>query len=163
MHAILVPLRDATGKLLKGVRAGDSGLKMGLNGVDNGRLWLDRVRVPVTSLLDRFAKIDESGRYTSPIADPSKRFFTMLGTLVGGRICVGSAGVSVAKSALAIAVRYSLARKQFGPAAGQEISLLTYPSHRRRLLPALATTYVLHFAFDRLRSRFAEVQSAKVR
>jgi acyl-CoA oxidase len=161
VHAILVPIRGDDGAPLPGVRLGDCGLKMGLNGVDNGRIWLDHVRVPVANLLDRFASIDASGKYASPIASASKRFFTMLGTLVGGRVCVGSAGVSVAKSALAIAVRYSLARRQFGPAEGDEIPLLTYPSHRRRLLPSLATTYVLHFAFDRLRERFAEVQSAK--
>jgi acyl-CoA oxidase len=117
------------------------------------------VRVPAASLLDRFATIDAHGTYASPIASASKRFFTMLGTLVGGRVCVGSAGVSVAKSALAIAVRYALAREQFGPEGGPEVPLMTYPSHRRRLLPGLASSYVLHFAFDRLRERFAEVQA----
>ncbi len=160
VHAVLVPIRDAEGALLPGVRAGDSGIKMGLRGVDNGRLWFDRVRVPVENLLDRFARIDEQGAYRSDIVSPGRRFFTMLGTLVGGRVCVGSAGVSAAKTALAIAVRYALARRQFGPANGREVPLLTYPTHQRRLLPALATTYALHFAFERLRDRFAETQAA---
>ena len=56
VHAILVPLRDESGAMMRGVRAGDCGLKMGLNGVDNGRLWFDHVRVPVANLLDRFAQ-----------------------------------------------------------------------------------------------------------
>jgi acyl-CoA oxidase len=131
---------------------------MGLNGVDNGRLWFDQVRVPVTNLLDRFASIDAEGRYQSPIASPGRRFFTMLGTLVGGRVCVGSAGVSVAETALAIAVRYATTRRQFGPAEGREVPLLVYPTRRRRLIPALATGYVLHFAFEQLRGRFAAIQ-----
>ncbi|MCB9603130.1 MAG: acyl-CoA dehydrogenase family protein [Sandaracinus sp.] len=160
VHAFLVPLRDDAGSPLPGVRIGDCGWKMGLNGVDNGRLWFDQVRVPVEALLDRFATLDASGTYASPIASRSRRFFTMLGTLVGGRICVGSAGVSVAKSALAIAIRYSLARRQFGPETG-EIPLLRYPTHQRRLLPPLATTYVLSLAFERLRARFAEVHAAE--
>jgi acyl-CoA oxidase len=84
----------------------------------------------------------------------------MLGTLAGGRVCVGSAGVSVAKTALAIAVRYALSRRQFGPANGREVPLLLYPTHQRRLLPALATTYALHFAFERLREQFAAVHAA---
>ena len=159
VHAILVPLRDAEGDPLPGVRTGDSGHKMGLNGVDNGRIWLDHVRVPVENLLDRFAQIDAEGRYQSPIASPGRRFFTMLGTLVGGRVCVGSAGVSVAETALAIAVRYASARRQFGPAEGREVPLLVYPTHQRRLLPPLATSYVLRFAFARLRARFAEVHA----
>ena len=159
VHAVLVPIRDATGNVLPGVRVGDCGLKMGLNGVDNGRLWFDGVRVPVENLLNRFADIDENGQYQSSIASPSRRFFTMLGTLVGGRVCVGSAGVSVAKGALAIAVRYALARRQFGPAGGREVVLMTYPTHQRRLIPPLATTYVLSFAFERLRARYVEVQA----
>src|SRR5690606_5559408 len=106
-----------------------------------------------------FAGIDEAGRYASPIASPGRRFFTMLGTLVGGRICVGSAGVAVAETALAIAVRYATTRRQFGPAEGREVPLLVYPTHQRRLLPALASTYVLRFAFARLRARFVEVHA----
>lgn len=156
VHAIFVQVRDDAGNPMPGVRIGDCGWKMGLNGVDNGRLWFDQVRVPVDALLDRFATIDEAGEYVSPIGSRDRRFFTMLGTLVGGRICVGAAGVSVAKSALTIAIRYSLARRQFGPETG-ELPLLRYPTHQRRLLPPLATTYVLSLAFERLRHRFAEV------
>ena len=63
VHAVLVPIRTATGEPLPGVRTGDSGHKMGLNGVDNGRLWFEHVRVPVDNLLDRFASIDRDGAY----------------------------------------------------------------------------------------------------
>lgn len=159
VHALLVRIRNDDGTPIEGVRLGDCGLKMGLNGVDNGRIWFDQVRVPVENLLDRFAQIDGEGHYQSPIESSSRRFFTMLGTLVGGRVSVGSAGVSVAKSALAIAIRYSTERRQFGPEDGSEIPLLSYPTHQRRLLPALASTYVLSFAFEGLRRHFAEVNA----
>jgi acyl-CoA oxidase len=99
VHAIIVPIRAADGSPLPGVRTGDSGHKMGLLGVDNGRLWFEHTRVPVSHLLDRFASIDASGSYQSPIESQGRRFFTMLGTLVGGRICVGSAAVSAARRA----------------------------------------------------------------
>ncbi|RYZ66228.1 MAG: acyl-CoA oxidase, partial [Proteobacteria bacterium] len=46
VHALLVPIRNEAGEPLEGVRTGDSGHKMGLNGVDNGRLWFDQVRIP---------------------------------------------------------------------------------------------------------------------
>ena len=39
-------IRDDEGKPLPGVRIEDDGPKIGLNGVDNGRIWFDGVRVP---------------------------------------------------------------------------------------------------------------------
>lgn len=155
VHALVVPIRDETGAPVQGVEIGDCGGKMGLEGVDNGRLRFDGVRVPRTALLGRFASIDEDGRYTSPIASPSKRFFTMLGTLVGGRVAVACGALSAAKTGLAIAVRYGARRRQFGPAGAPEHVLFDYPSHRRRLLPRLARTWALHFALADLRTRFA--------
>jgi acyl-CoA oxidase len=155
VHAVLVPIRDAAGATLPGIRAGDCGHKMGLNGVDNGRLWFDNVRVPVDNLLDRFARITPEGNYESAIANANRRFFVMLGTLVGGRICVGSAGVSAAKVGLTVALRYAVERRQFGPTGARELPLLAYPTHQRRLIPALASTYVYSFAFEALRKRYA--------
>jgi len=58
VHAILVPIRDAEGNVLPGVTIKDCGYKMGLNGVDNGRLWFDRVTVPVDNLLNKYGDID---------------------------------------------------------------------------------------------------------
>jgi len=78
VHAILVPIRDAAGNLKDGVRVEDCGYKIGLNGVDNGRIWFDNVTVPVDNLLDKYGSINEAGAYQSPIKNPNKRFFTML-------------------------------------------------------------------------------------
>ncbi len=157
VHAFLVPIRQADGSPCPGVRTGDSGHKMGLLGVDNGRLWFEHTRVPVDHLLDRFASVDAEGRYQSPIESPSRRFFTMLGTLVGGRICVGSAAVSAARTSLAIAIRYATVRRQFGAGPSEpERALLEYPSHRKRLLPYLAESVVLRTAFEAVRVRHSQ-------
>lgn len=155
VHAFLVPIRDQQGRPLPGIHIEDCGAKMGLEGVDNGRLGFDGVRVPRANLLDRFASVDAEGRYSSPIPSPNRRFFTMLGTLVGGRVSVALGGLSVAKSALTIALRYSDQRRQFGPPDAPERLLLDYQTHQLRLLPRLATTYALHFALDDLRHRYA--------
>lgn len=145
VHAFVVPLRDKAGNVLEGIRIEDNGRKMGLNGVDNGRIWFDQVSVPRENLLDRFGAVDESGNYSSPIASQGKRFFTMLGTLVGGRVGVPAAGLSTAKLSLTIALKYAEERKQFGPGGGEEISILEYRTHQRRLLPLLARAYAFHF------------------
>jgi acyl-CoA oxidase len=147
VHALLVPVRDPGGAVLPGVRIEDCGEKLGLNGVDNGRIWFDHVRVPRDALLDRYGRVEPGGTYSSPIENPDRRFFTMLGTLIQGRISVGGAAISATKSALAIAIRHAARRRQFGPPdAAEEVPLLDYRVHQRRLLPALATTYALHFA-----------------
>lgn len=154
VHAFVVPVRDDDDHLLPGVRIADCGHKMGLNGVDNGRLWFDHVEVPRDMLLDRYASVAEDGTYDSPIASPSRRFFTMLGTLVGGRISVGAAGVTASKVALATAVRYGALRRQFGPEGRGETSVLDYPAHQQRLMPQVAATYALHFANADLQRRW---------
>lgn len=155
VHAVLVPIRDKNGDPMPGVHIEDDGPKLGLNGVDNGRLAFNQVRIPRLSLLDRYASLDASGRYDSPIASPTKRFFTMLGTLVGGRISVACGGLAAARSALTIAIRYGHHRRQFGPDGAREQRLLDYPSHRERLLPALAENVVLTLTMRSLTSRWA--------
>lgn len=156
VHALLVPIRDDDGRAMPGVRLEDSGEKMGLNGVDNGRIWFDRVRVPRENLLNRFAEVSPEGHYDSPINSDSKRFFTMLGTLVGGRISVAAAALSAAKSGLTIAIRYANRRRQFGAAGEPESLLLDYPSHQRKLLLPLANVYALDFALKHLVQRYLQ-------
>ncbi|BDS10395.1 acyl-CoA dehydrogenase family protein [Aureispira anguillae] len=155
VHAILVDIRDKNGKIAEGVTIEDCAYKLGLNGVDNGRIWFNQVRVPRFNLLNRFGNIDENGNYSSPIEQKSKRFFTMLGTLVGGRMCVPRAGLSAAKASLTIAIRYALQRRQFGDKGKEEMLIMDYPTHQRRLMPALAKAYALDFALTYLTQRFS--------
>jgi acyl-CoA oxidase len=156
VHGVLVPIRDDRGDLLPGVTAQDDGPKAGLNGVDNGRLTFDHVRVPRTNLLDRFGTIDAEGAYRSPIDNPVRRFFTMLGTLVVGRASVAGAAISATQVALAIAVRYGDRRRQFAVGEGPDIPLLDYQVHQQVLLPRLATTYALHLAQEDLVDRLVK-------
>ncbi|HEY0793242.1 MAG TPA: acyl-CoA dehydrogenase [Chthoniobacterales bacterium] len=151
VHAFLVPIRDAAGRPLPGITIADNGLKMGLNGVDNGRLWFDRVHVPRREMLNRFAEVSPDGNYRSAIKNPGVRFFTMIGTLVSGRISIAASANSVAKSALTIAIRYGARRRQFGPpTAREETLLLDFPAHQMKLMPLLANAYALDFALKRM-------------
>ncbi len=155
VHAVLVPVRNKSGELLPGIVVEDNGYKMGLNGVDNGRIWFNQVRVPKENLLNKYGDIDDQGNYKSPLKNASKRFFTMLGALVIGRISVGLASVSAAKSALTIAVRYALKRQQFAPKDGvPETLIMDYPTHQHRLIPLIAKTYAYHFALRKLADKF---------
>ncbi len=160
VHAVLVPIRDDDHATMPGVTILDDGHKAGLNGVDNGRLSFDQVRVPRTNLLDRYGRIDDDGTYTSPIESSGRRFFTMLGALVQGRASVAGAALSASKVALAIAVRYGEVRRQFAaPDDEREKVLLDYQAHQRLLLPRLATTYAMHFAQQHLVRRYVETRA----
>lgn len=164
VHALLVPIRDEDGEICDGVRIEDCGPKLGLNGVDNGRIWFDHVRVPRENLLDKLAQVSEDGTYSSPIESSARRFFTMLGTLVQGRVSVGGASISASKVALTIAVRRALERRQFGsPGSDEEALLMDYRTHQRRLLIPLARTYALSFTqlrlIDELHAVFTDEQT----
>ncbi|HEX4654347.1 MAG TPA: acyl-CoA dehydrogenase [Mycobacteriales bacterium] len=160
VHALLIPIRDDDGRPCAGVSIEDCGHKMGLNGVDNGRLAFHEVRVPRDALLDRYGSVDDHGTYTSSIENETRRFFTMLGTLVQGRVSVSGAALSASKVAMTIAIRYGLVRTQFrAPDGDDEVTILDYLQHQRRLLPALATTYALHFAQEELVAQLHEVFS----
>jgi acyl-CoA oxidase len=161
VHAFMVPIRDETGRPMPGVRIEDCGRKAGLNGVDNGRLWFSNVRVPREALLNRYGDVSEDGAYTSPIESDSRRFFTMLGALVRGRVSVAGSAGSATERALAIAVRRAETRRQFRrPGDDTETPLLDYLVHQRKLLPALATSYALRFAQEELVALLHEVQTA---
>jgi acyl-CoA oxidase len=154
VSALVVPLRDKKGKVLPGITIKDCGRKMGLNGVDNGVIYFNHVSVPSENLLDRFTSVNDKGKFESPIASDNRRFFTMLGTLVGGRIGIPRSGNSASKSGLTIAIRYGDQRRQFGPEGGTEVPILNYRTHQKRLMPLLANVYALHFALEYLTKRF---------
>lgn len=159
VHALYVPLRD-DGGLLQGIGGDDDGYKGGLNGIDNGRLHFTNVRVPRENLLDRYGSVDREGTYHSPIESRGRRFFTILGTLVQGRVSLVGASVVASQLAMTIGVRYSLERRQFPvPGSTEEHVLMDYQEHQRRLIPRLATTYAMAFAQDVLLDLFHDVFS----
>ncbi len=164
VHGILVPTKDKDGNLMPGVEIEDCGYKIGLNGVDNGRIWYHNIEVPRDNLLNKYGDINDQGEYTSPIKNPNKRFFTMLGALVAGRVCVGMAGINAAKSALAIAVKHSVKRRQFnGKNSLEEIPIMDYPTHQRRLIPRLAKVYAYYMSMCRLADDYTAVQDGDMR
>ena len=159
VHALYVPIRDQNG-FLAGIGGEDDGPKGGLNGIDNGRLHFDGVRVPRENLLNRYGDVDENGVYSSSIASPGRRFFTMIGTLVQGRVSLDGAATVASKLALDIAITYASQRRQFvaGSPTEEEV-ILDYQRHQRRLLPRLATAYAMSFAHEKLLTAFDGVFS----
>ena len=102
-------------------------------------------------MLNKYGDVGLEGKYHSDIKNPNKRFFTMLGTLVGGRICVARAGLGGAKMALTVAVKHALKRRQFNDNVKiQEDLLMDYPTHQLRLTPLVASAYIFHVTLDKM-------------
>ena len=162
VHCFYVPLRDENGDFLPGIGGEDDGLKGGLNGIDNGRLHFDGVRIPRTNLLNKYGDVAADGTYSSDISSPGRRFFTMLGTLVQGRVSLDGSAMWASALGLNIAITYATQRRQFDSGAGtDEVVLMDYGRHQRRLLPRLATTYAGLFAHDEFLQKFDAVFSGK--
>ncbi|MGN8554075.1 UNVERIFIED_CONTAM: acyl-CoA dehydrogenase family protein [Microbacterium sp. SLM126] len=162
VHCFFVPLRDDDGDFLPGIGGEDDGVKGGLNGIDNGRLHFDHVRVPRTNLLNRYGDVAADGTYSSDIPSPGRRFFTMLGALVQGRVSLDGAATTGTALALHIALTYANQRRQFDSGSGTaEVVLLDYGKHQRRLLPLLAQNYAQFFAHDELLRKFDGVFSGR--
>ena len=159
VHCFVVPIRDEAGDDLPGVTTSDCGHKGGLGGVDNGRIMFDQVRIPRENLLNRYGNVDEGGTYSSPIDSLNARFFTMIGTLIRGRVSVGGSARAAAEVALSIAGRYALQRRQFERVPGEETVLMDYRMHQRRLLPLLAEAYAFRFAHNQLVARMHRLQT----
>ena len=62
VNSFIVPIRDAQLKSCPGVTIEDMGFKMGLNGIDNGKLRFNQVRVPRTNMLNKLNDVTEDGK-----------------------------------------------------------------------------------------------------
>ncbi|XP_068345782.1 acyl-coenzyme A oxidase 3, peroxisomal-like [Pyrus communis] len=152
VHALIAQMRDENGNVCPGVRIADCGHKIGLNGVDNGRIWFDNVRIPRENLLNSVADVSPDGKYLSAIKDPDQRFAAFMAPLTSGRVTIAVSSIYSSQVSLAIAIRYSLTRRAFSVTPnGPEVLLLDYPSHQQRLLPLLAKTYAMTFASNYLK------------
>ncbi|KVI09835.1 Acyl-CoA dehydrogenase/oxidase [Cynara cardunculus var. scolymus] len=164
VHAFIAQIRDADGNICPNVRIADCGHKIGLNGVDNGRIWFDNLRIPRENLLNSVADVSPDGQYLTAIKDPDQRFAAFLAPLTSGRVTIAASSMNTAKVGLAIAIRYSLSRRAFSIRPNEpEVLLLDYPSHQRRLLPLLAKTYALSFASNYLKMIYVKRTPASIK
>ena len=162
IHLFLVEIRDrVTHDLVPGVTLVDCGPKMGLNGVDNGFIAFRGLRVSRDALLNRITDVDENGNVKSVFQHKSQRFAVQLSALSDGRVKVGTMACFISLKSVAIALRFSTVRRQFGKDKYKEIAILEYPSIRNRLFPMLATAIIPLFAARKINNLWYE-NNAKI-
>ena len=98
VHALLVPIRDDDGTVARRraasrTAARSSASTASTTGASGSTTCASRARRCSTAT----RRSPPTATYTSPIENPTKRFFTMLGTLIQGRVSVCGAAISATK------------------------------------------------------------------
>lgn len=107
-----MPLRcRKTHHPLPGITVGDCGKKEGYDGIDNGFIMFDNVRIPRENFLNRLSDVDDHGNFTSPIKNSDQRFALSLGGLSNGRLCLIHNQLYRLQHATKIATRFAFMRK----------------------------------------------------
>ncbi|KAK9862396.1 hypothetical protein WJX84_001822 [Apatococcus fuscideae] len=125
----------------------DTASKFWIGGsAQHGKIWFEHVRIPRDALLNRFADVAADGTYSSPFPTVGQRFGVTVGGLTTGRMLIAGGGIDASKIGVCIAIAYACQRPQFGSRY-----IMEYLTHQRRLVPALATCYAMHFTLCALK------------
>uniref|UniRef100_A0AAG5DQ63 Acyl-coenzyme A oxidase n=1 Tax=Anopheles atroparvus TaxID=41427 RepID=A0AAG5DQ63_ANOAO len=156
IQPFIVQLRDEESHMpLKGITIGEIGNKLGMNGVNNGFLGFDQVRIPRKNMLMKNAKLLEDGTFVKP---PSQAL--TYGTMMFVRVVICRDMAAYLSKAVTIAVRYSAVRRQSHINPNEpEVQVIDHLTQQYKLFPALAKSVIFKLASDNLWEMYNQVTS----
>jgi acyl-CoA oxidase len=122
----VVPIRDEKMNACEGVYIEDMGMKLGLNGIDNGRLIFNQVVVPREAMLNKFNDVTPEGKFLSDTPKVNARFFKVADRLLSGRLCISAMSLAATKAVLFCTVRYSQQRMAVGPNGKSNTPIMSF-------------------------------------
>uniref|UniRef100_A0A0A9YPZ1 Acyl-coenzyme A oxidase n=1 Tax=Lygus hesperus TaxID=30085 RepID=A0A0A9YPZ1_LYGHE len=157
IHPFIVQLRDEeTHMPLKGIKIGEIGCKLGMNGTNQGFLGFEKLRIPREHMLMKNSQVLADGTYVKSVSDK-----LTYGTMIFVRVALirGVAASYLAK-AVTIATRYSAIRHQSEliPGEGEPI-IMEYLTQQYKLLPNIAAAIGMMFASQWLWDMYNNVTS----
>jgi acyl-CoA oxidase len=126
VNCFIVQIRNPDMTPCKGVYIEDMGHKMGLNGIDNGRLTFTQVVVKREAMLNKLNDVTPEGNFVSDIKKPSNRFFKVADRLLSGRLCISAMNIAATKGALFTTIRYMQQRMGAGPSGESDMPILNF-------------------------------------
>ncbi|CAH2049990.1 unnamed protein product, partial [Iphiclides podalirius] len=138
IHPFIVQLRDEESHVpLPGIKVGEIGAKLGMNGTNNGFLGFDRVRIPREHMLMKNSKVLEDGTY---VKAPSSKL--TYGTMMFVRVMLVHDVCNYMAKAVTIATRYSAVRRQSQIRPDEpEPQILDFVTQQHKLLIGTATVH----------------------
>lgn len=151
-----VQVRDPkTHKLMPGIESGDIGPKIGYNSKDNGFMRFTGFRAPRISLLSKYIQIGKDGEVSKSGNDKVK----YAGMMSARTLLLMSSYFNMFR-ALTITTRYSLLRKQFRNAQGQEMRIFDYQLQRYKIARHLSKTYAMSLGLYKVMELINENEKA---
>jgi acyl-CoA oxidase len=128
-HPFYLDLREEDMSLKTGIRIEDMGVKTIANDLDNARVWFDQVRLPKSSMLNKFADIKDD-QYVQ-VGDERMRIEVIGQRLLTGRIAIAEAALYSARVLHMKTEAYAKEKKCNGLAG--ETNLLSMPQMKNVL------------------------------
>ncbi|CAG9796941.1 unnamed protein product [Diatraea saccharalis] len=143
IHPFVVQLRDEdTHMPLPGIKVGEIGAKLGMNGTNNGFLGFDHVRIPRDHMLMKNSKVLEDGTYVN--APSSKLTY---GTMMFVRVMLVYDMCNYMAKAVTIATRYSAVRHQSQLKPNEpEPQILDYVTQQHKLLIGISSVHAFRLS-----------------
>ncbi len=155
VNAFVVKIRDDKMNNMPGVKIWDMGVKMGLNGVDNGALFFEKVRIPRENMMNKYCDVDAQGNFISETQNVPSRFFKVTERLLSGRLCIASLSMGTTRASLYIGIKYAMQRKGVGASGLSDTPIFEYQLQQNQLLPLLARSIALNINHNRIKRNYA--------
>ncbi|KAJ8736603.1 hypothetical protein PYW08_007259 [Mythimna loreyi] len=145
IHPFIVQLRDEeTHMPLPGIKVGEIGAKLGMNGTNNGFLGFEHVRIPREHMLMKNSQVLEDGTY---VKSPSSKL--TYGTMMFVRVVIVKDMCNYIAKAVTIATRYSAVRRQSQPKPDEpEPQIIDYLTQQHKLMVGIATAHAFQLSAE---------------